>query len=79
LKEIWSDASYGLSVSGLPPPLQAVPPAPRAITSSVQLTTVRVRGMWFMKMTLGSIVNRGALGDSYGGRTLRQKQEPGRS
>ncbi len=45
LKEICPAASYGLADSGLPPPdPQAVTPAPREITSRVQLTTVRVRG-----------------------------------
>lgn len=48
LKEIWSAASYGLADSGLSPEPQEVTPAPRAITSNAQPTTVRVRGVCFM-------------------------------
>ncbi len=48
LKEIRPAASYGLADRGLPSEPQAVTPAPRAATSSVQLTTVRVRGVWFI-------------------------------
>ncbi len=49
LRETRSAASYGLSARALPSELQAVRPAPSAVTSRVQLTTVRVRGVWFIR------------------------------
>ncbi len=49
LNEIRSAASWGLSDSGsLSGPPQAVAPATRVTTSRVQLTTVWMRGVWFM-------------------------------